>query len=173
MDNTGQWLERELTRQLSPVAAPDSLWNRIQFTRPVPRAVATGWVLWPVLTILMMFASGDLIWQMTRSRGTLRQMTQFPGRHLRIVAGATPTCDFWSNDPAEIRNWVKTKQNIEIEAPPAVDRGDSLVGVKLVSAHGRVVAAVAYRGGRGESALLVSNSAATCLTCHDEASQQM
>jgi len=55
------WLEMELARQLSPVAAPESLWDRIQ-ERPVPRR-AVEFRLWPVAAALLLMATGGVIWQ--------------------------------------------------------------------------------------------------------------
>jgi len=173
MDSPRQWLEMELTRQLRPVSAPEFLWNRIHEKHSVRGALPTGWVLWPVLALLMIFASGDLVWQMARSRGTLRHLAQVSGRQLRIVTSATPACDFWSSDPEEIRNWVKTKGNMDVDVPAPRAGNDSLVGVKLVRAHGKMVAAMAYRAGDGEGALLVSDLHAACLTCHVKALGQM
>src|SRR5439155_9885859 len=60
------WLEMELARQLSPVAAPESLWDRIHVdhVQPVPRrADGFRWELWPVAAALLLLASGGVIWQ--------------------------------------------------------------------------------------------------------------
>jgi len=165
-----KWLEMELARQLGPVAAPEGLWGRISVAR---KPVAAGWVLWPVLAMLVLFASGDLVWQITRSRSGVREMAQIGRQQLRIVTSATPACDFWSDDPAEIRNWVKAKGNMDVGLLPARSEEGSLVGVKLVEAHGERIAAIAYKTGGGEASLLVSASQAACLMCHVEAHRQM
>src|SRR5579871_1643537 len=64
------WMERELKRQLAPVSAPDSLWDRVERARREKRVAAgqAGWILWPAVAAIMLFASGDLAWQMDRAR---------------------------------------------------------------------------------------------------------
>ena len=49
------WLKDELTRQLGPVFAPESLWERIQNGRPaesLPHSHWTGWAAAAVVTLL-------------------------------------------------------------------------------------------------------------------------
>ena len=175
MSDLRPWLEMELTRQLSPVTAPPELWTAIQ-ERPVKQRVATGgWVLWPAVAFMLLFACGALFRNM-------RDITQLTGQELRSLADSAPACDFWSDDPAEIRNWVKSKGNIDIEIPAERSGANRLAGARLLHVRGNVVAAIAYRMSSGAATLLVSggragnqlyevsfpagDSQGDCLLCH-------
>jgi len=173
------WLEMELTRQLSPVTAPASLshtaWTAIQ-TRPEKRRAATGgWVLWPAVAFMLLFACGALFRNM-------RDITQLTGQELRSLADSSLACDFWSDDPAEIRNWVKSKGNIDVDIPVAHPGAARLMGARLIRVRGTLVAAIAYRMSNGAATLLVARqrpegqlyevafsggeSQGACLLCH-------
>ena len=141
MENSRQWLENELARQLAPVEAPPSLQLRLRPREPR----GSGWNLWPVLALLMLFAGGDLLWQFAR----LRHIAQFGG-------DSAHASGFWSDNPAEIRNWLKTKGNIEVDLPVQPSGSTRVVGARLVNAHGTMVAAIE----------LAASSPAACQSCH-------
>ncbi|MGD1072798.1 MAG: hypothetical protein ABSB15_21970 [Bryobacteraceae bacterium] len=175
MSDLTPWLEMELTRQLSPVVAPASLWNSIQTQRTERRVEAGGWVLWPAVAVMLFLACGALFWNM-------RDITQLTGRELRSLADSSLACDFWSDDPAEIRNWVKSKGNIDVDIPVAHSGAARLMGARLVRVRGTLVAAIAYRMSNGAATLLVAKPRAgsqlyevafsggdpqgACLVCH-------
>jgi hypothetical protein len=145
------WLEMELTRQFSPVAAPESLWGSIQSSaRPRPHvgAGARAWLLWPVAALIVLLASGG---------ARVRDIAQLTPQEVRMLAETARACDFWSDDPAEIRNWVKSKGNINVDLPDGRSAAARLVGARLVRIHGSLVAAIAYQTGDGAGALLVRN----------------
>jgi hypothetical protein len=154
-DSLRPWLEMELTRQFSPVSAPESLWNSIQ--SPARRRAGAGvgarpWVLWPVTALILLLASGGA------RPGNMAQLTP---RELRALATPSTPCDFWSDDPVEIRNWVKSKGNIDVDLPAERSGAVRLIGVRLVRVRGTLVAAIAYRTGNGADdgtgTLLVAN----------------
>lgn len=175
MSDFRPWLEMELTRQLSPVTAPPSLWQSIE-TRPTMQRVTTGgWVLWPAVAFMLLFACGALL-------RNVRDITQLTGQELRSLADSPQACDFWSDDPAEIRNWIKSKGNIDVEIPAERSGAIRLAGARLLRVRGNVVAAIAYRMTGGAATLLVSgghprnqiyevafsggDSQGDCLLCH-------
>ncbi len=56
IDEATPWLEKELARQLAPVAAPEALWGRIQEARRMPRrSVSFRWAVWPAFALLTLF----------------------------------------------------------------------------------------------------------------------
>jgi len=95
-DRIAPWLEMELARQLSAVAAPESLWDRIhvQHVQPVPRR-RLGFRLWPVAAALLLTASGGVIWQAE----PLADMEKLAAQELHEFHGL----DIRSEDSAEIQ----------------------------------------------------------------------
>lgn len=53
-----EWLERELSRQMAPVRAPQNLWDRIQ-QRPAPMPAA---MRWPVAAVLTLASFAGTLW---------------------------------------------------------------------------------------------------------------
>ena len=175
MSDLKPWLEMELARQLSPVAAPASLWNSIGDRQSRQRASVGGWVLWPAVALMLFFACGALLWSM-------RDITQLTRSELRSLAGAGQACNFWSDDPAEIRNWVKSKGNMDVDIPVDDSGAVRPMGARMVRVRGTLVAAIAYRMSSGAATLLVSSrragsqlyevalsggdSQGACLQCH-------
>ncbi len=98
------WLERELSRQLAPVEAPRNLWAGVARRRIAGRdASRTGWVLWPVIALLFVVASADLMLHLaggSNFHGDLRQMAQVPVRGPVLTAALYEGGD--QSDP-----WVK------------------------------------------------------------------
>jgi len=143
------WLEMELARQLSPVAAPESLWDRIHVdhVQPVPRrADGFRWELWPVAAALLLLASGGVIWQ----ADPLADMEKLAAQKLHEFHGL----DIRSEDPAEIRTWLKANADIDIALPGS--GAVRLLGARLIPRRGAPVAAVAYRVGDNDATLPVS-----------------
>jgi len=146
------WLEMELARQLSPVAAPESLWDRIhvEHVQPVPRrAGGFRWELWPAAAALLLLASGGVIWQ-AGARDPVADMEKLATQELHQFHGL----DIRSEDPAEIQTWLKANANIDIALPGS--GAVRLLGARLIPRRGAPVAAVAYRVGDNDATLLVS-----------------
>jgi len=151
------WLDMELAHQLEPVAAPEGLWDRIHEQRVRRRARPVRRLLWPIAAALMLMASGGVAWRIGLARDPGVGMARLAEHEL----GAS-SLDFRSDDPVEIRRWVKAKVNVDIDlptGPPAV----RLLGARLIHFKGTPVAAVAYQVGDDAAALLVmqKRSAAT------------
>jgi hypothetical protein len=124
---------------------------------------------------MLLFACGALFRNM-------RDITQLTGQELRSLADSSQACDFWSDDPAEIRNWVKSKGNIDVDIPVAHPGAARLMGARLIRVRGTLVAAIAYRMSSGAATLLVARqrpegqlyevafsggeSQGACLLCH-------
>ena len=144
------WLEGELRAELAPVAAPPGLWARLARRRHV----APTRLLWPVIVLALLLASADLLWEFTKARGSLRQIAQPAASDLALVAAGAGQCDIYSSDPAHIRQWVKSRSGIEIEFPahPASVR---IVGAKVVSVRGTLIASVSYEAGQKAGTMLV------------------
>ena len=149
------WLETELIRQLGGVAAPDALWERIEGRRVSPPVRSFQLPVWPVAAAVILMASAGILWRadVTRDAGATMQTLALQELH-----GAQ--CEFQSDDPLEIRNWVKAKADIDIALPserPASGRlGIRLLGASLLELGGKPVAAVSYLVGTSAATLLVS-----------------
>lgn len=152
-----QWLEMELARQLRPVAAPEALWDRIHEPRRPPRA--SSFRMWPIAAALLLTASGVAAWRISLTRNPVSAMEKLAEREL----SGPQQFDFYSADPLEIRTWVKTNANIDLELPGS--GAVRLLGARLIRLDGEPVAAVGYKVGDNAATLLVcrkrSSGAAT------------
>jgi len=136
------WLERELQAGLAPVVAPAGLWYRIQ----APKGTGSR-LLWPVIAVLMLLASAELLWQ-------LRAVTRPSSSELAAIAADSDQCDLWSTDPARIRQWVKTHSGIEIALPPH-STSARLVGARVLKVKGTTVASLAFESSGRRGNMLV------------------
>jgi hypothetical protein len=151
------WLERELARQLAPVAAPESLWHHInrQQRRPA-RRVSLERTFWPVAMAMVLLAFAGVL----RTLSLNRAPDQLSEQELALFARPSGAFDFRSDSFAETRAWVKTQANIEIDVPagpPAAERGNvRLLGTRIIRLHGLQIAAIDYRVGDQMATLFVS-----------------
>lgn len=156
------WIETELHRQFRPVTAPDALWERIHQNRPRPVAPAPSVWRMPVLATLVVLISAGLFVELRNSRASVRDMAQVTDQELRLFADPSTGQTFPSDDPAKIRNWIKAKGNIDVELPSSRSAAVRLLGARLVSVRGALIAAVAYTVGEDSATLLVSRRTACC-----------
>lgn len=157
-----QWLEMELTRQLAPVDAPDELWPRIaepQIQQRPARTFEWGWAL-AAAAALVLTVTGGLVWRIAQGRG----LDSLAIEELHS-AGAL---DFRSEDPSEIRAWVKAKSGIDIELPDRLPAGSGvrLMGARMIARSGSPAAAVAYRVKDRTAALLVAQTHGSAGSAH-------
>jgi anti-sigma factor RsiW len=146
----------ELACQLAPVAAPESLWDRIH-EPPVPRrSKPVHWALLPIAAALMLIASGGVAWRIGLAPGPGVEMARLAEHELGVS-----TLDLLSNDPMEIRRWVKAQVNVDIELPAGAS-AVRLLGARWMRFKGTPVAAIAYRVGDAAALLVIrKGSAAT------------
>jgi hypothetical protein len=153
MNEAAPWLERELARQLAPVNAPASLWNRIQEPRPrFGRSDSLRWLAWPAVVLMTLIVCAGLFRRMDRARQPDREPVEF--------AGSSNVFDLRSSDFAAIRSWVKTQAAIDIDLPEGAAATDNaivrLFGVRLIRVRGLRVAAIDYGIGDDVATLFVS-----------------
>jgi anti-sigma factor RsiW len=150
------WHEPELNRHLSPVKAPDELWDRIQGTdvisferaqRPV-RRFAMAWVT--VAAVAVAAVAGTALW---RNRNLSSEE-----RAVRALARAPEQVEFRSGDLAEIRNWVKESSGLEVPLRGLPAGNVQLIGASLTRS-GAPTAEIAYRVGNMDAALVISKMA--------------
>lgn len=155
------WLERELARQLAPVTAPESLWNRIESVSRAPRRqFSRGWVLLPVAASIALFALAGAV----RMRSVTAGPDPFREQELALLETPARGYDFHAAGFQETRAWVKAEANIDIDMPagefgpdPAAVR---LLGARLLRCGGLRVAAIDYRAGDEVATLFVSEKRA-------------
>src|ERR1700704_5968529 len=99
----------KLSRHRSRVAAPATLWDRIHEPRNPPRA--SSFRLWPIAAALLLTASGVVAWRIGLARDPVSAMEKLAERELN----SSHEFDLRSQDPLQIRAWVKAKANIDIE----------------------------------------------------------
>jgi hypothetical protein len=151
------WLERELARQLAPVPAPDSLWDRINGRQRMPRpGVSLDWVFWAVAAAMAVLAFAGIERTLVRHRDPGR----LTDRDLAALAADSGEFDIRSGNLEETRAWVKAEADIDIDVPagqPAADRGGvRLLGARLIRLRGLPIAAIGYRVGDDVATLFVS-----------------
>lgn len=156
MNDAAPWLERELARQLAPVAAPESLWYQIQEQRRLsPRRDSLRWTLWPAIAILTLFVCAGAFREID-----IRGAERLTPQDLAELARNPKDLDFRSSDFGAIRSWVKAKANIDIDVPEGMVSPESaavrVIGVRLVRLRGLPVAAIDCRFGADRATLVVS-----------------
>jgi hypothetical protein len=155
--NSNDWVERELARQMRPLRAPDSLWGRIESARRGARgsrvaSLQKGWMLWPVIALVLFLASGDLLWEIGKAKASMAPLTE---QDLSSLTD-TSACDIRSTDPEVIARWVKANTNRDMTLSCGRSGDAHPIGARLIRRHGALIAAVAYRAGGGKAAVLVS-----------------
>ncbi len=146
------WLERELTHQLAVVAAPESLWDRIQ-DGPAPRENRSfEWTRWPIAAALALAIAGATAWQFSAAHRRAGSMQALAIEELQGFS-----IDFHSTDPVAIGTWVKTEANIALHLPPE-NGAVRLLGARMIAGGETPIAAIAYQVGNARAALLVSRA---------------
>lgn len=156
------WLQTELAHQLGPVAAPESLWNRIQEQQVPRRGSSFRWASWPVAAGLLLMASAGMAWHISRARDRVADMEKLAERELQRFAGGPKRLNLCSGNAMEIRTWLKAKANVDIDLlagrSMAAHGAVRLLGARLIQLHGATIASVAYRADDGVATLLVSRT---------------
>jgi hypothetical protein len=154
------WLERELTHQLAAVAAPESLWDRIQEGRAPRegRAFEWTWSRWPIAAALALVIGGGAAWQIAKAHNPAAGMQALALEQLQGFGADLQHLDFRSADPAAIGAWVNTEANIPLHLP--VGNGAvRLLGARMIARGETPIAAIAYQVGGVRATLLVSRTA--------------
>jgi hypothetical protein len=133
------WLEAHLSRQLCPVNAPDTLWNRIHEQRRPLRVRPQRQLIWSAAFAILIVATG-MFWRLGVTRD--------------------PTEEISSNDAQQIRSWIKAKSNIDIPLPDRPTFG-RILGARIVRLQQYSVAVINYRVGREEATMMVTNRPST------------
>jgi hypothetical protein len=154
-------LEKEWARQLGPVSAPESLWDRINRQQGPPRCrrASMEWVFWPVAAAMVVLA----IFGILRARNAHYDPERFTDEELALRA-TTSGFDFRSDNFEDTRAWVKGRANIDIDLPPGHAEADRsavrMLGVRMVDLRGLPIAAIDYRVGDEMATLFVSGKRA-------------
>src|ERR1041385_4665897 len=104
----------ELSRHLGPEKAPEELWDRIRGARvSVSPQARTGWgrawVLAGAALAAVAIVAGATVWF---NRGLSGEE-----RAVRALYRAPEKLQFHSNDPAELRAWVKAGSGLDVPIP--------------------------------------------------------
>lgn len=153
------WLEKELARQLAPVAAPETLWDRVSGQKGrTPRRVPLEWVYWPAAAVVLAAMAG--FWFSHNSGSSEDRFTEKETALLE----RHPGFDFRADNFDDARDWVKMRADIDIDVPeghPAASNGAvHVTGVRLAKLDGLPIAAVDYQVGGETATLFVSGKRA-------------
>lgn len=166
---TDLWLEKELARQLAPVAAPESLWDRINHRQLIQgqtslrRRTGLERAFWPAVAAaaaMVLLALAGIL----RTVGGDRDPDKLAEQELAAITGVARGFDFRSESFDDTRAWVKAEADIDIDVPSgrsAADRGEvRLVGARLIRLRGLPIAAIDYRVDDGVATLFVTGKRA-------------
>jgi hypothetical protein len=164
-NESSAWLEKELSRQLAPAAAPVFLWDRINAPTSRPRALPgglPGWSLWPLVAGAALLICAGAFWSFGATRGLVSGAAdKLSEQELAALTETSKGSGFRSNDPAGIRAWVKAAANIDIDLPAeqtTIKGGPvRLLGARLTHLRGVPIVAIDYRTGDEIATLLVSS----------------
>jgi hypothetical protein len=152
----GDWLEKELARQLGPVSAPESLWRRIHEQRRPLRVPPVRWAVWSAAAFALLALSAGVV---AMTRDSTADLDKLAARELQSLSEGSGQVDFRSADPGEIQAWVKAKSDMNVPLPECAGRGNGpvrLLGARLIRLEGLWAAAITYRVGEDFAAMLVT-----------------
>jgi hypothetical protein len=142
--------EAELSRHLKPTAAPEELWTRIQAGHAAGPRTAPRWPL-------LLFASAVLA--MAILFGLIPRFKPAPdvskAAWRELTAGSR--IDFRSNDPEQIRAWVKTHAGLNV--PLAAGHSVQFVGASLLHDSDCTVC-ISFHGDNGAGKLVIARGGA-------------
>lgn len=152
-----EWLELELAHHLSPAAAPETLWERIQNGRPPVRRHVPRW---PIAAILTLMVAAATLWLAAKGQEPALDLEQLALQQLQHPA----PLDLLSSDPAAIAAWTRRHAGIGLSIPAATPV--RLSGVRLIQKRGALIAAVDYTIGGDAATLLVARRGPAADTSH-------
>ncbi|MGO9258072.1 MAG: hypothetical protein ACLQU1_17425 [Bryobacteraceae bacterium] len=149
------WLELELAHRLTPVEAPEGLWERVESGRPArgvhrapPRAV---WTVWPVAAMAALALAAGALW--------LADVRE-PVLDIRQLAASewwqSAPLELHTNDPGEIRRWLRQHTGLDVPLPAAT--AVRLEGARVVRRGAQRVAAVVFHVKQDTVTLLVARA---------------
>jgi hypothetical protein len=149
------WLEKELARQLAPVAAPDSLWDRINHPPRTRRpGIGFDWAFWPAAAAMVLLAFVGVL----RTRAAHHDSGRITEQEAALLTSGFGRLDLRSDSFEETRAWVKSHAGLDIEIPPEPADRDAvrLLGARLLRFRGLPLAAIDYLAGDQTATLLVA-----------------
>src|SRR4051794_39038285 len=111
---SNSWLEGELSRQLAPLAAPDSLWRLIHEQRRPLRVRTSPWRTWSLAAAVVLMLVAGLVWRLGATRGRTSDLEALAARELSGMTAGTLRSDILSSDPEEIRRWIKARLDVDL-----------------------------------------------------------
>jgi len=152
-----EWLELELAHQLSPAAAPEDLWERIQGGRPPARRPLPRW---PIAAILTLMVAAATLWLAAKGQEPALSLEQLALQQLHHPA----PLDLLSSDPAQIAAWTRRHADVALAIPAGTPV--HLTGVRVIRNGGVRITAVDYTVGGDAATLLVARTGPPDGTSH-------
>src|SRR5580698_3657367 len=111
------WLELELAHRLTPVVAPEGLWERVENGPPVgavrralPRAV---WTAWPVAAMATLGLAAGALW-LAGVRASVPEQALDIRQLAASESGQSVPLELYTSDPAEIRRWLRQHTGLDV-----------------------------------------------------------
>lgn len=154
-ENHQEWLEAVLAEHLRPVAAPPDLWARIQNRRHLRPAGLSTWQFASAM------AAGLLV--VASVFGSYERPGLAANEALADQAlSGSVKLNLQSDQPQQIRNWVKANTGIDIPLVPEPASSIRMTGTCTI----RSAVAVAYRAGDSDATLVVARDGHASGTAH-------
>jgi hypothetical protein len=157
------WLELELAHRLTPVVAPEGLWERVENGPPVgavrralPRAV---WTAWPVAAMATLGLAAGALW-LAGVRASVPEQALDIRQLAASESGQSVPLELYTSDPAEIRRWLRQHTGLDVPLPVAT--AVRLDGARVVRHGARPVAAIVFHVKQDSVTLLVARADAVC-----------
>ncbi len=160
------WLEEALTRHLGPVAAPNSLWDRLQ-EQPLPKRhnASIRWPMWAVAAVMLFLASSKWLWHTYAITNPHSSVRTLASQQLRSFSENPEDFEFYSEDPTKIQSWIQTNTGLHIDLPMDQTMAENgtvkLFGVRKVLLQGQALAEIGYYVAGEPAMLLVSKTTFT------------
>ena len=145
------WIDFELADQMTPVAAPECLWERIETAR---RAPAKAPVRWPIAAVVTLITAAATLWVLELRGQTPFSLEQLAAQELH----RSGPLDFDSGDPAAVAAWIRANAGVEIGLPDKTPV--RILGASMIRRSGMRIGAVRYEAAGAPAILLISRASA-------------
>jgi hypothetical protein len=143
-------VEKILRKRLRRIEAPSELWAQVQSGEHLSARTSPTWIPWAsTVAAVVAVVGGWTLWQGKQAPLSTEALAvaalKDGGAHLELR----------TDEPDEVRRWVRAQSGIEIPLPPVHDPTVRIMGANII--QGAVpVAEISYRVGEDTATLLVA-----------------
>jgi hypothetical protein len=143
------WMDLELADQLSPVSAPDALWDRIQAGRPTPVKAP---IRWPIAAAITLITAAATLWLLEMRGEQPLNLQELAAQELHD----TRPLDFRTSDPVEVGRWMQAKAALSPGLP--ANTPVRILGARIIRRAGQQIGAIRYEAAGAPAVLLIAQA---------------